>query len=181
VILPTEYLTERLTPHPLPTKDGGVLRTVGDARTYILTLPKTRKSRAHWKRASLLLLQEVGAAALTWQVHGRQACPYIREHKQRSAVAGRIQAGGGGLKMKFILVAMALAASGFIGGTTALLADTPVTPAEAEKIKAALEGWNCSGGKMEKETEGTDVQYEVEDAKCRDGVYEIKLIEISRD
>ena len=89
--------------------------------------------------------------------------------------------------MKFILVAMALAASGFIGGTTALLADTPVTPAEAEKIKAALEGWNCSGGKMEKETEGTDVQYEVEDAKCRDGVYEIKLdkdfkvIEISRD
>ena len=40
---------------------------------------------------------------------------------------------------------------------------------------------------MEKETEGTDVLYEVEDAKCRDGVYEIKLdkdfkvIEISHD
>jgi hypothetical protein len=68
VILPTEYLSERLTPHPLPTKDGGVLRTVGDARTYILTLPKTRKSRAHWKRASVLLVQEVGAAALTRQV-----------------------------------------------------------------------------------------------------------------
>ena len=66
--MPTEYLSERLTPHPLPTKDGGVLRTVGDARGYILTLPKTRKSRAHWKRASLLLLQEVGAAALTRQV-----------------------------------------------------------------------------------------------------------------
>jgi hypothetical protein len=53
----------------------------------------------------------------------------------------------------------------------ALLADTPVTPAEAEKIKASLEGWNCSDGKMEKETEGGVV----EDAKCRDGVYEIKL------
>ena len=63
-----EYLSERLTPHPLPTKDGGVLRTVGDARGYILTLPKTRKSRAHWKRASLLLQEEVGAAALTRQV-----------------------------------------------------------------------------------------------------------------
>ena len=75
--------------------------------------------------------------------------------------------------MKFILIA--LAAAGIIGSATALLADTPVTPAEAEKIKAALEGWNCSGGKMEKETEGTDVQYEVEDAKCRDGVCEIKL------
>jgi hypothetical protein len=64
----SEYLSERLTPHPLPTKDGGVLRTIGDARTYILTLSKTRKMRAHGKRASLLLLQEVGAAALTRQV-----------------------------------------------------------------------------------------------------------------
>jgi hypothetical protein len=68
VMLPSEYLSERLTPHPLPTKDGGVLRTVGDARGYILTLPKTRKSRPHWKRASLLLQEEVGAAALTQQV-----------------------------------------------------------------------------------------------------------------
>jgi hypothetical protein len=32
VILSIEYLSERLTPHPLPTKDGGVLCTVGDAR-----------------------------------------------------------------------------------------------------------------------------------------------------
>jgi hypothetical protein len=69
VMLPNEYLSERLMPHPLPTKDGGVLRTVEDARAYILTLPKTRRSRAHWKRASLLLMEEVGAAALTRQVH----------------------------------------------------------------------------------------------------------------
>jgi hypothetical protein len=68
VILSSKYLPETLTPHPLPTKDGGVLRTVGDARAYILTLPKTRRSRAHWKRASLLLLEEVGAAALTRQI-----------------------------------------------------------------------------------------------------------------
>jgi hypothetical protein len=68
VMLPSEYLSERLTPHPLPTKDGGVLRTIGDARAYVQALSKTRKSRAHWKRASLLLLQEVGAAALTRQV-----------------------------------------------------------------------------------------------------------------
>jgi hypothetical protein len=89
--------------------------------------------------------------------------------------------------LKFILIAMAFVAAGIIGGTTALLANTPVTPAEAEKIKAALEGWNCSGGKMEKEMERGVVVYEVEDVKCRDGVYEIKLdkdfkvIEISRD
>jgi len=29
-------------PYPLPTKDGGVLRTIGDARAYILALPKER-------------------------------------------------------------------------------------------------------------------------------------------
>jgi hypothetical protein len=68
-MLPSEYLSEKLTPHPLPTKDGGVLRTIGDARGYAQALSKTRKSRAHWKRVSLLLLEEVGAAALTRQVH----------------------------------------------------------------------------------------------------------------
>ena len=40
------------------------------------------------------------------------------------------------MKMKFILIAFAV---GFIGSaTTALADDTPVSPAEAEKIKAAL-------------------------------------------
>jgi hypothetical protein len=74
--------------------------------------------------------------------------------------------------MKVIL--MALAAAGFIGSTSALLADTPVTSAEAENIKAALEAVGCTGGKMEKETEGSGY-FEVDDAKCRDGQYDIKL------
>jgi hypothetical protein len=64
-----EYLAQRLTPYPLPTKDSGLLRTVGDARTYMLTLPKARKLRTHWRHTSRLLLQEAGAAALTRQVH----------------------------------------------------------------------------------------------------------------
>ena len=76
--------------------------------------------------------------------------------------------------MKFIRIAMALAAAGTIASTCALLADTPVTPAEAEKIKATLEAWGCTGGKMEKETEGSGY-FEVDDAKCRDGQYDIKL------
>jgi hypothetical protein len=69
--LPTsdEYLAQRLTPYPLPTKDSGLLRTVGDARTYMLTLPKARKLRTHGQHTSRLLLQEAGAAALTRQVH----------------------------------------------------------------------------------------------------------------
>ena len=68
VTLPSEYLSEKLIPHPLPTTDGGVLRTVSDARAYVQALSKTRRSRTHWKRASLLMLQEVGVAALTWQL-----------------------------------------------------------------------------------------------------------------
>ena len=86
--------------------------------------------------------------------------------------------------MRFILIAVATA--GFIGSATALLAD-PVTPAEAEKIKTALEAWGCTGGTMEKETEGFDY-FEVDAAKCRDGgQYDIKLdenfkvISITRD
>jgi hypothetical protein len=59
-----------------------------------------------------------------------------------------------------------------IAGSLAAVADTPV--AEAEKIQAALQVWACSGGKMEKETEATRV-YEVDDAKCWDGQYDIKL------
>ena len=77
------------------------------------------------------------------------------------------------MKMKFIL--MALAAAGIIGSTTAPLADTPVTPTEEEKIKAALEAFGCTGGKMEKEDEDTALPYEVDDAKCKSGEYDIKL------
>jgi hypothetical protein len=67
---------------------------------------------------------------------------------------------------------MAFAAA--LVGSTSALADTPVTPAEAEKIKAALEAFGCTGGKMEKETEASG-SFEVDDAKCKDGQYDIKL------
>ena len=76
--------------------------------------------------------------------------------------------------MKCIGIVMALAAAGIIASTSALLADSPVTPAEAEKIKAALEARGCTGGKMEKETEGSGY-FEVDDAKCKDGQYDFKL------
>ena len=84
--------------------------------------------------------------------------------------------------MKPTLVALAALS---LAGAVAL-ADTPVSQAEAEKIKATLALWGCSGGKMEKETEATGV-YEVDDAKCKDGQYDVKLdrdfkvISITRD
>ena len=58
--------------------------------------------------------------------------------------------------------------------STAALADQPVSPAEGEKIQAAIKNWGCTGGDMEKETEATGV-FEVDDADCHDGQYDIKL------
>jgi hypothetical protein len=68
-MLRPEYLAQRLTPYPLPTKDWGVLRTIGDAHAYIMALPKKRGLRAHWQHACRLLLQQASAAAFTRQVH----------------------------------------------------------------------------------------------------------------
>ena len=71
--------------------------------------------------------------------------------------------------MKLILMAFA---AGLISGSTLALAETPVSPAEQEKIKATLEGFGCTGGTIEK----TDYGYEVDDVKCKDGEeYEFKL------
>jgi hypothetical protein len=76
-------------------------------------------------------------------------------------------------RMRFILIAVTTA--GFIGSSASALLANPVTPAEAEQIKAALEAWGCMGGTMEKETEGLGY-FEVHAAKCSDGrQYDIKL------
>ena len=39
MLRPAPYLAKKLT-RPIPTKDGGTLRTVLDARTYMLALSK---------------------------------------------------------------------------------------------------------------------------------------------
>jgi hypothetical protein len=44
----TEYLAANLT-RPVPTKDRGVLRTVADARDYMLALPEDREFKHHWQ------------------------------------------------------------------------------------------------------------------------------------
>jgi hypothetical protein len=69
---------------------------------------------------------------------------------------------------------LVIATVGTLAISTFALADAPVTPAEAEKIRIALEAFGCSGGKMEKETEGSGY-FEVDDAKCKDGQFDIKL------
>jgi hypothetical protein len=54
MLRPAPYLTRKLT-RPLPTRDGGVLRTVLDARTYMLGLWTDRELRTQWQRACELL------------------------------------------------------------------------------------------------------------------------------
>ena len=61
------YLSRKLT-RPLVTKDGGTLRTVVDARAYMLVLSKDRERRAQWQRAAELLLAQADVADFSKQV-----------------------------------------------------------------------------------------------------------------
>ena len=61
------YLSQKLD-RPRPTKDRGVLRTVEDARAYMLALPKHRETSARWQRAAELLLARADVADLSRQV-----------------------------------------------------------------------------------------------------------------
>jgi hypothetical protein len=67
MLRPAAYLSKKLT-RPLRTKDGGTLRTVLDARTYMLVLPKHRELRAQWQHAVELLLAEADFADFSRQV-----------------------------------------------------------------------------------------------------------------
>ena len=64
-----EYLLRPLTPFPLPTTDGWMLRTIGDAGAYILALPKNRKQLAHWEHVRQLLKKEASVATVSHIVH----------------------------------------------------------------------------------------------------------------
>jgi len=61
------YLSQKLT-RPLVTKDGGTLRTVLDARAYMLALSKDRERRAQWQHAAELLLVQADVADFSKQV-----------------------------------------------------------------------------------------------------------------
>jgi len=61
------YLSRKLT-RPLPTKDGGTLRTVLDARAYMLRLSKDRERSARWQKAAQLLLAKADVDAVSRQL-----------------------------------------------------------------------------------------------------------------
>jgi hypothetical protein len=67
--LPRAYLSQKLN-QPLPTKDGVVLRTIGDAANYVLTLPPEQAERCNrWRHAARLLLDQADVADVSHQVH----------------------------------------------------------------------------------------------------------------
>jgi hypothetical protein len=65
--LPPRYLAAKLA-EPLPTIDGGVLRTINDAQRYMLALPERRAISAAWQRAAYLILNRAPAEAITRQL-----------------------------------------------------------------------------------------------------------------
>jgi hypothetical protein len=65
--LPARYLATRLA-EPLPTTDGGTLRTIGDAVRYMTALRKGRESKNAWQYAAKLILNREPVEAITRQL-----------------------------------------------------------------------------------------------------------------
>ena len=65
MVRPTRYLLKKLL-LPLPIKGGGLLRTVEDARAYVLALPS--QTQPEWEQACTLISKEADIAAVSRQV-----------------------------------------------------------------------------------------------------------------
>ena len=61
------YLSQKLA-GPLPTKDGGTLRTIRDAREYIASIGKERQERRHWQEVSKQILAHADVIAVSWRL-----------------------------------------------------------------------------------------------------------------
>jgi hypothetical protein len=66
-MLTPAYLSRQLT-SSIPTKDGGTLRTIGDACEYMVAIGEERGLRPHWQRVRELMLQEAEVVALSSRV-----------------------------------------------------------------------------------------------------------------
>jgi len=64
MLLRPEYLSQKLD-RPLPTKDGGVLRTIRDACDYMTGMDKKRELRSHWQRVCKLILAKTDAQTVS--------------------------------------------------------------------------------------------------------------------
>jgi len=64
-MLSSAYLSRKLT-SPIPTKDGGTLRTIGEACEYMAAIGKERELCRHWQQVRELMLGKP-----TWQPSAR--------------------------------------------------------------------------------------------------------------
>jgi hypothetical protein len=65
--LPARYLATKPA-EPLPTTDGGMLRTIGDAIKYMTAMPDGRETKNAWQHAAKLILNRAPAEAITRQL-----------------------------------------------------------------------------------------------------------------
>jgi hypothetical protein len=65
--LPRSYLSQQL-PKPLRTKDGTVLKTIGEASAYMVELPEKSAQKNCWQYAVKLILELAGAERVGYQV-----------------------------------------------------------------------------------------------------------------
>ena len=61
------YLSKKLTP-PIPTKDGGTLRTIQEGCEYMAAICKEREQRRHWQQVRELIDQEADVDAVSWKL-----------------------------------------------------------------------------------------------------------------
>jgi hypothetical protein len=80
--LPSAYLARKLA-EPLPTTDGGTLRTIGDATRYMTKLPKHREAAQ-----SLAARGQLGAVDGCSALGSRLARPVAHLRKLRPSVWG---------------------------------------------------------------------------------------------
>jgi len=64
MLLRPEYLSQKLD-RPLPTKDGGTLRTIGEAVAYMTGIGKKRELRSQWQRVARLVLAKEGVLTVS--------------------------------------------------------------------------------------------------------------------
>src|SRR6266566_1321500 len=100
-MLSPAYLSTKLT-SPLPTKDGGTLRTIGEACEYMAAIGKERELRPHWQQVHELMLQEFlrrGAAAVASARYRPSLSPSRPSSRTTSRPApGRLRWGAASLR-----------------------------------------------------------------------------------
>ena len=62
-----EYLSKKLIA-PIPTKDGGTLRTIQEGCKYMAAISNEREQRRHWHQVRELIDQEADVDAISWKL-----------------------------------------------------------------------------------------------------------------